>query len=158
MFYSQEDYNKLSELLKRFYRNIGLIWIAPAIMVAISLILRIAPVGYAGAVIMALTGAVGWYAVGLKIFRYRRLVRDILENKERIVEGEVISTEGAPVTRDGTTFIPVELRVADSERVDGYVRNVFFDTLKGEVPLRVGHKVKITLFDNIIKGIEVLED
>ena len=158
MFYSQQDYNKLTELLKRFYRNMGLIWIVPVIMVAAALIWRIELLGYAGAVIMALTGAVGWYAVGLKIFSYRRLVRDILENKERIAEGEVISTEGAPVTRDGTTFVPVELRVVDSERVDGYVRNVFFDTLKGEVPVRVGHKVKITLFDNIIKDIEILKD
>lgn len=158
MFYSQQDVDSLSALLKRFYRNVALIWIVPVLMVAASLIWRIAPLGYAGTVIMALTGALGWYAVGLRIFRYRRLIRDILENKEREAEGEVVSTEGALVTRDGTTFQPIELRVVDAERVDGYVRNVFFDTLKGEVPVRVGHKVKVKLFDNIIKAVEILED
>jgi len=158
MFYSQQDVDQLSALLKRFYRNMALIWIVPALMVAASLIWRIAPLGYAGAVILALTGALGWYAVGLRIFRYRRLVRDILENKERGAEGEIVSTEGAPVTRDGSTFTPIELKVVDDERADGYVRNIFFDTLKGEVPVRVGHKVKVTLFDNIIKSIEILED
>ena len=82
MFYSQQDVDSLSALLKRFYRNVALIWIVPVLMVAASLIWRIAPLGYAGTVIMALTGALGWYAVGLRIFRYRRLIRDILENNK----------------------------------------------------------------------------
>ena len=158
MYYSQQDVEQLSALLKRFYRNMALIWIVPVLMVAASLIWRIEALGYVGAAIMALTGAFGWYAVGLRIFRYRRLVRDILENKEREAEGEVVSTEGATVTRDGSVFIPIELRVVDSERVDGYIRNVLFDTVKGEVPVRVGHKVKVILFDNIIKAVEFLDE
>lgn len=33
----------------------------------------------------------------------------------------------------------------------------FFDALKGEAPVQVGQQVRLTLFDNIIKEVEILE-
>ena len=157
MYYQQENLESLTRLLNRFYRNMALIWIVPVLMCAAALIWRIAPLGYAGAVLMAITGTVCWYAVVYRIHCYRHLVRDILVSRDRFAEGTVMAVDGARISRDGSTFIPLQLKAEDPERPDGYERSVFFDTLKGEAPVQVGQQVRLTLFDNIIKEVEILE-
>ena len=68
-----------------------------------------------------------------------------------------MAVDGARISRDGSSFIPIQLKAEDPERPEGYERSVFFDVLKGEVPVQVGQQVRLTLFDNIIKEVEVLE-
>ena len=156
MLYEQKDLVGLTQLLHRFYRNLILACIIPVLMAVAALIWRIPALGYTGAVIVAIVSTVLWYGLGYRIHCYRLLVKDILECPERETVGLVTTIGEKNISRQGSTFAPVELYCEDLDR-KSKERIVFFDILKGKVPMAVGDRVKLILFDNIIKGVEIIE-
>lgn len=157
MLYSQKDLDEITALLKRFYKKMALYLAAPLAMVIAALIFRIDVLGYIGAVALGVIATVGWFAVGNDVNRYRKLVRDILTSPERTAEGTLTEILPEREHRDGAAFVPVRLQVTDKERGESYVRNLIFDDLKGEFPAEVGSRIKVRLFDNVIKEVEIIE-
>ena len=155
--YSQKDLDELNLLMKRFYRNMALYLIAPVLAVAAALIWRIAPLGYIAAAAIAIIVAIGWFGVGSEVNKYRTLVRDILTSPEREVDGVVHEIEKQTIHRDGNRFVPIQVEVDEVNRQSTYTRSVFFDTLKGEFPAKVGDTVHVVLFGNVVKQVEILE-
>ena len=158
MYYQAKDLEALDRLMQRFWRNMVLIALVPLAMAAVSCLVRFAPLGYLGTVLLAVIAVVGWFGVGQPIARYRRLVRDILMNRERTAEGTVIDAKGEVQSRNGSKFVPLRLEAHDQETGERYERIVLFDTLKGEVPVQEGQHARFTLYDNVIKGVEILEE
>jgi len=156
--YSRADYDSLSQLLKHFYTRWALFGLLPLILVVLACVFRIAFIGYVGAMLLGAVICIGWFAVGQRVFVYRRLVADILNLPQRKAEGTVIGMEPAAVTRQGTVLTAIRLQFEDPERKNPVERNVYFDAQKGDVPFALGQHIQVTLFDNIIKSVDKITD
>ena len=156
--YNREDYDSLSRLLKQFYVRWALFGLLPLARVVLACVFRVAAIGYVGAVLLGAVICVGWFAVGQRVFVYRRLVADILNLPQRKAEGLVIAISPEAVTRQGTQLTAIRLQFEDPERANPVERNVYFDAMKGQPPFAVGQYVQVTLFDNIVKQVDKVTD
>ena len=153
--YTEQDWKQANGAWARFLALLGAIVVVLGGAIAAALILRMIWLLYTAAVVLTVVSLFLWGNFGVRIFCWRRFLKDMRTGMQREVTGEIISIDEELSLRDGVEFREVRLMTGeDSDKAGGRV--LYIDASRFPLNVSIGARVHIDLFGNYVKGMEQL--
>ncbi len=118
---------------------------------------RLLWLSYVAAGLLAVASIFLWGTIGIRLYCWRRFLRDMNAGLERTVNGVIGSIEEDETTKEGIEFRALRLLTGDeSDKAGG--RILYVDASRFPLKAHVGQNVACRIFGNYVKEIEILEE
>jgi hypothetical protein len=153
MLYTENDYNEIKQLTKKFWMKILIATLIYIAIIVVCSITRIDWLGYAASVVWGIFVVFSWGTQGARIRKYYLFLKDINEGLEKEITGSVKEIDSSITSRDLVDFYTVIFN-DDAGDPESPSRKLYFDASKGLPDINPGDNLKLTLFGNNIKGFQ----
>ncbi len=155
--YSEKDTLDAATKQRRFLLLFSLIAATLIGLVVADQFWRLLWLSYVASGLLAVASIFLWGTIGIRLYCWRRFLRDMNAGLERSVKGVIGSIEEDETTKEGLEFRALRLLTGDdSDKAGGRV--LYVDASRFPLKAQVGQNVVCRIYGNYVKEIEVLEE
>ncbi len=155
--YSEKDYLDATVKQRRFTLLFVLIAVVLVGLLVADQFWRLLWLSYVSAGMLAILSVFLWGTIGVRLYCWRKFLREMNAGLERSVEGVIGSIDEDETTKEGIEFRALRLLTGDeADKAGG--RLLYVDSSRFPLKAQEGQKVSCRIFGNYVKEIEVLEE